>query len=101
MKSRGYDVFAVNLNMEQFEGETCYPNLRTIPNGVDAAGKIVEVCAAVGHVWMHYNPLFGMGNSSTSQAAVEFCHAHDINVIDKGCPMMFGPTADVVYKCMR
>src|SRR5678810_1190851 len=35
LKSTGHDVFAVNPNMESFEGERCYPTLQSIPGGVD------------------------------------------------------------------
>ena len=50
---------------------------------------------------MHYNALFGKGNSSVSDAAVAYCREHDIDVIAGGCPLMFGEGADVGHKCMR
>jgi predicted CoA-binding protein len=111
-RSRGYTVFPVNPNAEEIAGEKCYPNLKAIPDGVDAVmivtrpevtEQVVHECAEAGvsHVWMHYNALFGAGNSSVSQPAVEFCHEHGINVISGACPLMFGQTADFGHKCMR
>ena len=111
-RSRGYEVFAVNPNAAEIDGEPCYPNLKTIPGGVDAVmivtrpevtEKVVEECAELGvsHVWMHYNSLFGESNSSVSETAVAFCQNHDIEVIPGGCPLMFGQTADFGHKCMR
>ena len=35
LKRTGHDVFAVNPNMESFEGDRCYPDVRSIPGGVD------------------------------------------------------------------
>ena len=36
LRDRGYEVFAVNPNAETVEGDPSYPNLRSIPGGVDA-----------------------------------------------------------------
>ena len=49
------------------------------------------------HVWMHRGP----GAGSVSPAATEFGRQHGITVIDGGCPLMFGPTADLGHKFMR
>ena len=35
LRERGYEVSAVNPNAETVEGDTCYPDLRSIPGGVD------------------------------------------------------------------
>ena len=35
LKNTGHEVFPVNPNMEMFEGARCYPDLRSIPGGVD------------------------------------------------------------------
>lgn len=112
LRDRGYKVYPVNPNTTKVMGETCYPDLKSIPDGVDAAvivtrpevtEKVVRDCADAGvsHVWMHYNALIGAGKSSISNDAVNYCREHDINVIAGGCPLMFGEGADVVHKCMR
>ena len=36
LRERGYDVFAVNPNATTLEGDTAYPDLRSIPGGVEA-----------------------------------------------------------------
>ena len=36
LRDRGYEVFAVNPNTEQVEGDPAYPNLTAIPGGVQA-----------------------------------------------------------------
>ncbi|HKV99478.1 MAG TPA: CoA-binding protein [Vicinamibacterales bacterium] len=109
LKKSGHDVFAVNPNMATFESAQCYPDLRSIPGGVDGAviitrpettEKIVRDCndAGVRRVWMHQSTAKG---SSVSREAVDFCHQHDISVIAGACPMMFGEDVDFGHACMR
>ena len=38
LKERGYSVFAVNPNAATVDGDTAYPNLASIPGGVEAVG---------------------------------------------------------------
>lgn len=108
-KKSGHEAFAVNPNMQQFEGDRCYPNLKSIPGGVDAVvivtrpqitEQIVRDCKAAGirRVWMHQS--FSKG-SSVSSNAVEYCRQNNISVIDGACPMMYGEGADFGHKCMR
>ena len=108
LRDRGYDVFAVNPNADQVEGDRAYTDLRSIPGGVDAvviatrpelAENTMRECAELGikHVWMHW----GGGASSVSDTATEYGRQHGITVIDGGCPLMFGPTADFGHKVMR
>jgi uncharacterized protein len=108
LRQRGYDVFAVNPNTSEVEGDRCYRDLSSIPGGVDAvvigtrpeaAEDTMHECAELGitHVWMHRGP----GTGSVSEAATEYGRQHGITVIDGGCPLMFGPTADVGHRLMR
>jgi uncharacterized protein len=108
LRDRGYDVFAVNPNADQVEGDRAYHALSEIPGGVDAvvigtrpeiAEQTMRECAdlGIGHVWMHRGP----GHGSVSKEAAEFGREHGIAVIDGGCPCMFGPTADRGHKVMR
>jgi predicted CoA-binding protein len=108
LRERGYEVFAVNPNAREVEGDRCYEDLTSIPGGVDAvvigtrpdiADDTMHECAELGikHVWMHRGP----GAGSVSPAATEYGRQHGITVIDGGCPCMFGPTADFGHKIMR
>jgi uncharacterized protein len=109
LKTTGHDVFAVNPYMQTFDGDRCYPDLRSIPNGVDGVvivtrpevtEHIVHECtdARVRRVWMHQSMAKG---SSVSPQAVEYCRQHDISVIAGACPMMYGPDVDTGHTCMR
>ena len=108
LRERGYEVFAVNPNADEVEGDPCYHDLRSIPGGVDAvviatrpdiAEETMRECAELGikHVWMHRGP----GTGSVSQAAADYGRQHGVAVIDGGCPCMFEPTADLGHKAMR
>ena len=109
LKKTGHEVFPVNPHMQSFEGDRCYPDLQSIPGGVDGVvvitrpevtRQIVRDCDAAGvrRVWMHQSMAQG---SSVSPEAVEYCRQHDISVIAGACPMMFGPRVDIGHTCMR
>ena len=79
LRERGYEVFAVNPNADEVEGDRCYHDLRSIPGGVDAvviatrpeiAEETMRECAELGikHVWMHRGP----GAGSVSEAAADY-----------------------------
>ena len=108
LRQRGYEVFAVNPNAESVEGDRAYPDLTSIPGGVEAvviwtkpetAEATMRECAELGidRVWMHRS----VGPGSVSAAATGYGRSHGITVIDGGCPLMFDPPADLGHKCMR
>ena len=80
LKKDGHEVFPVNPHMQTFEGDRCYPDLQSIPGGVDGVviitrptttQQIVRDCneAGVRRVWMHQS----VGkNTSVSQEAVDY-----------------------------
>jgi predicted CoA-binding protein len=109
LKKTGHEVFAVNPQMKTFAGERCYPDLQSIPGGVDGVviitrpettERIVHDCttAGVARVWMHQS--IGKG-TSVSPAAVAYCQEHGISVIAGACPMMYGDGVDFGHTCMR
>jgi predicted CoA-binding protein len=80
LKGAGYQVYAINPNATQVEGNPCYPDLHSVPEPVEAvmivthpdmAAKIARECADLGirHVWLHRS--FGQG--SVSKEAVAEC----------------------------
>ena len=108
LRDRGYEVFAVNPNADEVEGDRCYHDLRDIPGGVEAvviatrperAEETMHECAELGikHAWMHR--AFGAG--SVCDEATVYGREHGITVIDGGCPLMFEPAADFGHKMMR
>ena len=108
LRERGYEVFAVNPNADEVEGDHAYHDLSSIPGGVEAvvigtrpeiADETMRECAELGikHVWMHRGP----GAGSVSETATAYGRERGITVIDGGCPCMFGPSADRGHKAMR
>jgi len=108
LKDRGYEVFAVNPNATEVEGDHAFPDLKSIPGGVDwvvigtrpesAAATMQEVVdLGIHHVWMHR--AFGQG--SVSDDATRVGREHGVTVIDGGCPLMFEPTSDGGHKMIR
>ncbi len=108
LRQADHEVFAVNPNADEVEGDACYADLKSIPDGVNAvliattpevAEAVVRDCAELGisRVWMHRS--FGRG--SVSEKAADFCRENGITVIAGGCPRMFLPKADIGHRCMR
>ncbi len=108
LRGAGYEVFAVNPNAQTVEGDPCYPDLRSVPGGIDGvviathpavSEQVAQECAQLGvsRVWMHRS--FGQG--SVSEEAVEICRENGIAVIAGGCPLMFCDPVDIGHRCMR
>jgi uncharacterized protein len=108
LRDRGYDVFAVNPNADEVEGDPSYHDLKAIPGGVEAvviatapetADATMRECVELGidQVWMHR--AFGAG--SVSATAAEDGRRNGVTVIDGGCPLMFEPVSDGAHKFLR
>ena len=108
LKDRGYEVFAVNPNADEVEGDACYHDLKSIPEGVQAvvigtrpefANGTMDECAelSIRLVWMHRS----FGGGSVSKTAAETGRKEGITVIDGGCPLMFDPCSDGAHKAMK
>lgn len=98
LRTRGYDVVAVNPSANEIEGRPCFANVKDIEPPVDAALlmtpppetiRVVDDCAEAGihEIWMHR----GGGQGSVSQVAVALCREKGITVVDGECPLMFLP----------
>jgi len=103
-KSSGYQVFAVNPRINTFNGDPCYPDLKSLPEKPEAVftltspkvtEQIVRQCVDLGvkHVWMHCmmgtKPGLATSMSSFSAEAVRMCKENDIAVIPGACPNQF------------
>ena len=103
-KDNGYQVYAVNPRITTYDGAPCYPDLKAIPEKVDAVfilaspkvtDEIVQQCVDLGiqHVWMHCmmgtKPGLAASMTSVSAEAVEKCRQNGIAVIPGSCPNQF------------
>ncbi len=103
-KDAGYSVSAVNPHITTFEGDPCYPDLKSIPDKPEAVfiltnpkvtEQIVQQCVELGirRVWMHClmgtKPGLAANMTSVSQDAVRMCRENGIEVIPGSCPNQY------------
>jgi predicted CoA-binding protein len=103
-RENGYQVYAVNPRIPAYDGAPCYPDLKSIPDKVDAVfilanprvtDEIVQQCMDLGikHIWMHCmmgtKPGLAASMTSVSQSAAEKARANGIAVIPGSCPNQF------------
>lgn len=88
LKFLGFEVFPVNPNYREIDGEKCYSSLKDLPVKPDmvitvvppqVTEQIVEECRDLGikKVWMQ--------PGSESEKAIEFCRANGIEVTYNAC----------------
>jgi len=114
-KQAGYAVSAVNPRLTNFEGDPCYPDLKSIPEKPDAVfilanpkvtDLIVQQCVDLGikHVWMHCmmgtKPGLAASMTSVSPEAVQVCRENGITVIPGSCPNQY-LKPDIGHTMMR
>ncbi len=114
-KAAGYEVYAVNPRITTFEGDPCYPDLKSIPETPEAVfiltnpqvtEQVVQQCVELGvkRVWMHCmmgtKPGLAAGMTSVSQEAVKMCRENGITVIPGACPNQY-LKPDFGHKVMR
>lgn len=103
-KAAGYTVSAVSPRLSVFEGDPCYPDLKSIPEKPQAvfvltnprvAEHVMQQCVEldIPRVWLHCmlgtKPGLGAGTTSVSPAAVELGRAHGLTIIPGSCPNQF------------
>ncbi|MGB8645094.1 MAG: CoA-binding protein [Anaerolineae bacterium] len=103
-KGAGYQVYAVNPHLTRFDGDPCYPDLKSLPETPDGifilanpkvTEEIVRQCVELGvrRVWMHCmmgtKPGLAASMTSVSQDAVKMCRENGITVIPGACPNQF------------
>ena len=103
-KAAGYTVYAVNPHLTTYEGDLCYPDLKSLPETPDGVfilanpkvtDDIVQQCVDLGiqRVWMHCmmgtRPGAMASATSVSPAAVQMCRDHGITVIPGSCPNQY------------
>jgi uncharacterized protein len=103
-QENGYQAYPVNPRMSTYDGMTCYPDLKSIPDKLDAVfilaspnvtDQIVRQCVDLGikHIWMHClmgtKPGLAAGMTSVSPDAVHLCRQNGIAVIPGACPNQF------------
>jgi len=104
LKQKGYNVFPVNLNMQTFEGDTCYPDLLSLPEIVDAvvinippaqAENVLREMkqAGINKVWLQ--------QGSQSESAVKYCEENGIDCVSNECILMFAQPSAFIHRAHK
>jgi predicted CoA-binding protein len=104
LKSKGYNVFPVNPNADNIDGEKCYPDLLALQNKVEAAVLVIppsasdEVvkdahAAGINNIWMQ--------QGSESEEAIKYCEENNIRVISNECILMFALPAGFIHRAHK
>ena len=102
---RGYDVVPVNPQANEVEGRPCFARVQDITPPVEgallmtapaAAEQVVQDCAQAGinRIWLYR----GAGQGAVSQAALNFCREHGLDVVPGHCPYMFFPETEFFHR---
>jgi predicted CoA-binding protein len=91
LHTAGYTVYPVNPKGEVIEGLQAYPSLESLPERPEVVNLVVPPAVTeevvreahqldLSRVWMQ--------PGAESQAAVEYCHEHGIQVVYHACAMV-------------
>ena len=104
LKQKGYLVFPINHHIAVFEGDTCYPDLLSLPEKVDAVvinvppvqtEKVVREAkeAGINKVWLQ--------QGSQSENTVKFCKEKGINCVSNECILMFAQPSAFIHRAHK
>jgi len=104
LKQKGYHVFPVNPHINTFEGDTCYPDLLSLSEKVDAVvinvpplqtEKVVREAnsAGINKVWLQ--------QGSQSEAAEKYCEENGIDYVSNECILMFAQPSAFIHRAHR
>lgn len=104
LKQKGYNVLPVNPNMQTFEGDTCYPNLLSLPGKVDAVvinlppEQTIKVLrkanqAGISKVWLQ--------QGSQSEDAIKYCEENGIDCVSNECILMFAKPSAFIHRAHK
>lgn len=104
LKKKEYQVFAVNPNAEEIEGERCYPGLKALPKEVggvlivvppEQTEQVVRDAAEAGirRVWMQ--------QGAESESAIRFCEEEGISAVHGECILMFAEPTGFGHRMHR
>lgn len=101
---RGYDMVPVHPQASTLHGRTCFARVQDVTPPVAnvllmttgaASDHVVRDCAEAGvrRVWFYR----AAGQGALTSDAVEFCLAHDMQVVPGDCPYMYFPHPGVLH----
>lgn len=108
LRDTGHDVFAVNPNALEVEGQECYRDVRSVPGPIDGVMVVTRPAVAADvaraaldcgakNIWFHRS----FGSGSVSPEAIVVCRAGGVEPITGGCPLMYCGAVDPAHRFMR
>ena len=104
LKLKGYKVFPINPHITVYEGDTCYPDLLSLPEIVDGVvinvppaqtEKVVREAkeAGINKVWLQ--------QGSQSEAAIKYCEENGIDCVSNECILMFAQPSALIHRAPK
>ena len=104
LKKKGMNVYGVNPNMDEIQGDKCFKNLKELVGKIDAVINIVSPSQTkdvvveaneigVKNIWMQ--------QGSESEEAIKYCNENGINEIHKECILMFADPVKSIHGIHR
>lgn len=101
LKARNYNVFQINPNADEINGEKCYRNFESLPNGVTAAVLTVQpsetkkvimeaIKNGINNIWLQN----GSGNDETQK----YCEEKNLSYVYNECILMYCEPVTGVHK---
>ena len=100
LEKKGYTLFPVNPNMEEYNGSKCYPEIASLPLEVtgivlntqpEITKKLIKEADKKGikHIWLQ--------QGSADKETIESYKNSEVNIISKQCVIMFADPAKGIH----
>jgi len=104
LKAREYEVYLVHPEAQEIEGETCYPNLASLPSKVD--GVLVCLPPNQGSTVLREAADLGIRNIWLQQGAdspelLSLGRELDLNLVSGKCILMYAPPVRSIHRFHR
>ncbi|MBI9072799.1 MAG: CoA-binding protein [Melioribacteraceae bacterium] len=100
LKSKNYNIIPLNPNIETYNEQKCFSNIKDINTEVDAAVLVVKpevtekiipgiIESGIKNIWMQ--------QGSVSDKAVAYCREHEVNLVYNECILMFAEPVKSIH----
>lgn len=100
LDKKGYTLYPINPNMEEYNGVKCYSDINSLPEDVsgivlntkpEITKKLVEQAENKGikHIWLQ--------QGSADKETINLAEKSDSNIISKQCVIMFAGSAKGIH----
>lgn len=100
LTSKGFEIYPVNPLMDHIDEKPCFPDVESIPEGIDRALIMTppkETAAVVEKAISRGMNFLWLQQGSESPEALALAEQHHINVVSKACVMMFAHPVKSVH----